>query len=856
MKFIHTAFVLLFFAPFLAAQTIEIAPVQGNPVLKSFAAKKAAELSAKIKEITGSLLPENMGDNRAAECPPELDGYFVVAGDSIEIELDTFGLMNGTAPVTLTVSNAADLQFGSAVFDDTMLLLTYKATPGFMGAGIDTVKIKLAQADYDTIVPFEIYVKRKDRVVVVATQTVEPESVTEFCLGNEIDFARPKNCTRLSDCPDDYDGNGEPIFYIIHNAYPDSCMVYVSGRFPGVDTVCMKICDDWGVCDVFKIPFRITGDTLSIATLPFFDDFSAYPGPYPSSKLWLDKDVFLNYTLAKDPPSVGLVTFDGIDSHGDNYNIVNGVGDQLTSKAIDLSNYTAASNVFLRFFLAPKGYGLPPSPTDKVTLEFRNANRQWVTVGTYDGMDEQVPIDSNPPFQFYAVKVDEQQFFHEGFQFRFSVNTSPGGAVDLWHLDYVQLSKNEGSDDNFSDIAFTQLPTSILKNYTAMPWKHFDGHVMEEVQDHLQSHFYNHFPDTEALTSSSVTFREKVTGTPIGSTFTVVESGTDNNIPAKVPVTRDRTIPAGNFTQIKSDLEAIPPGNLRLLETTYAFTKSSQAPIFTTNDTVRLVNEFSNYFAHDDGTAEWQLFFAHAQSGEQFAAKFHANVEDEMKAVQLMFPHVGGSLADQEFNLKIWVGSLDSDPVLVRNLLKPYYASDYKDSLQGFTTYLLEDLNGNPTPVTIPADSDFYVGFQQASAATQGIPLGFDVQNPCNCTWVNPDGNEWSPLSANIQGALMIRPVFGEAYSTNSGSHEVASSDMGLSIYPNPSNGIVNFSLRDGSYQDFQLVVFNNLGQQVYKAALAEKLDFSGFKAGVYHLQFLSEKTGAVFSERLILAKD
>lgn len=857
MKFIHTALVLLFFTPFLHAQTIDVSPVQSNPSLKGFAAKKADEISAKIKELTGSLPPENAGDTRAVDCPPDLDGNFVVAGERIEIDLDTFGLMNGSEPATLTVNNGPDLQFGTAVFNDTMLFLTYNASPNFTGAGVETVEIKLSQPGYDTIVTIEIFVRRKDRVVIVATQDVDPESVTNFCLSSELSFARPRYCTTLFDCPDNYDGSGEPIIYKINNGInSDSCLVYVAGRFPGVDTVCMSICDDWGVCDLFKIPYHITGDTLSIASTPFFDDFSAYPGPYPSSELWLDKDVFLNYTLAKDPPSVGLVTFDGIDSHGDNYNIVTGVGDRLTSKTIDLSTSTSASNVFLRFFLAPKGYGLPPSLNDKMTLEFRNANREWVTVGTYDGLNEDVAIDSNPPFTFYAVKVDDTQFFHEGFQFRFSANTSPGGAVDLWHLDYIELSKNEGNDDNFSDIAFTQLPTSILKNYTSLPWKHFDGHVAEEVQNQLQSHFYNHFPDTRALSSSNVSFREKVTGTTIGSNFTVVENGTDNNMPPKVHVTRNRTIPAGNFSEIIDDLEAIPAGDFRQLETTFAFTESSQGQIFTSNDTVRLINEFSNYFAHDDGTAEWQIAFNHPDGDEQFATKFHANVEDEMKAVQIMFPHAGGELEEQDFSLKIWIDSLESTPLFVRSLLKPYYNSDFKDSLQGFTTYVLEDFGGNPTPVSIPAGHDFYVGFQQTSSAIQGIPIGFDVQNQCGCTYLNLNNGTWDPLPSSILGALMIRPVFGEAYNTNSGSSEVSPENYGLSLFPNPSNGFVNISLKNANYQDFKVVVFNNLGQRMYESSLMQQLDLSSFHPGVYHLQFLNEKTGGLFSERLILAKD
>jgi len=746
MKFLHTAFLLLFAASILRSQSLEVMPVQGNPVLRSFAAQKTAENDLFVEQLTGHKPPGLVADDRNNVCPPDLDGYYVAAGDSIEIKVDTFDLMKGLDPATLTIVNANSLQFGAAILYDTFLLLTYKATPGFGGAGIDTVKIKLSQPGHDTIISIEIFVRRKARVVVVQSQTVQAESITTFCLGNELSFAKPKSCSRSFDCPDNYDGAGLPFIHLSSYDYPDTCLVYYASRFPGVDTVCMRICDEWGVCDIFKVPYIIPGDTVSIASKAFFDDFSAYPGPYPSADFWLDKSVFLNYTLAKDPPSVGLVTFDGLNARGDVYPIINGVGDRLTSRAIDLSSYNANSNVFLRFFLAPKGYGLPPDVSDKMVLEFRNANRQWVTAGTYDGSGN-IAIDSFPPFLFYAIKVDDPQFFHKGFQFRFSANTSPGGAVDLWHLDYVHLSRNEGSDSNFPDIAFTQLPTSILKNYTAMPWKHFKGHVSEETQDKLQSHFYNHFDNTRALSSSSVSYRELVTGTTIGSFFTVVETGTDNNMPPKVHSVRERTIPAGNFTQIKNDLDGIPVGGLRVLETKFAFTETSQGAIFTPNDTVTLRNTFSNYFAHDDGTAEWQVYIGHSVGGEQLATQFHANEDDVLEAVQIMFPHVNGDVQGQFFNLKVWVGSLDSDPVFVRSLLRPFYPNNVYDTLQGFTTYVLDDFLGTPMPVNIPAGSDFFIGFEQESAATLGIPIGFDIQNACGCNWSNLTGNGWSKFS-------------------------------------------------------------------------------------------------------------
>ncbi len=856
MKFIHTAFLLLSAATFLHSQSLQVAPVQGNPVLRSFAAQEAVKNAAFVQQLTGHNPAEFSGDSRANDCPPDLEGNFVTSGESLEIKLDTTGLMLGDEDATITIENAGSLHFGSAQLDTIEPILVYAASPGLTGYLTDTVQLKLSQPGHDTIFQVEIFVRRAGRVLVTLPQTVDPESITGFCLGSELDFGKPKACSRSFDCPDDYDGAGFPIYHLSSYDYPDTCLVYYASRFPGVDTVCIRICDEWGVCDVFKVPYIIPGDTISIASQPFFDDFSSYDGPYPSSDFWLDKNVYRNYTLAKDPPSVGFVTFDGLSYRGDVYDIVTGVGDRLTSKAIDLSSFNPSSDVFLRFFLAPKGYGLEPEALDNMVLEFRNADREWVTVGTYQGTGN-VPLDSFPLFLFYAIKVDDAQFFHEVFQFRFSANTSPGGSVDLWHLDYIRLSKSEGSNDNFSDIAFTQLPSTILRNNTAMPWRHFKGHVADEVRDDLTAHFYNHFDGIRAIAESNVTFKETTTGMNIGSGFTVVESGTDNNMEEKVHIVRNRTIPAGNFTGIKAGLEGIPIDDLRILESKFAFVATVQLPGFASNDTVVLENTFSNYFAHDDGTAEWQVFIEHGNGNQQFATQFHANVPDTLKAVRIMFPHVNGDVQALQFNLKIWAGSLENDPVLVRPLLNPFYPNNVFDTLQGFTTYVLEDFDGNLTPVALDT-GDFFVGIEQASAATFGIPVGFDLQNQCDCNWLNLEGQDttWHKFPASLQGALMVRPVFGAATNTNSGTVEVAEAASPVLIYPNPTTGLVNFSVKDGNYQDYRVAIFNNLGQLVTKGQMARSLDLGSLAAGVYFVRMLNEKTGELFSERIFLSKN
>ena len=50
--------------------------------------------------------------------------------------------------------------------------------------------------------------------------------------------------------------------------------------------------------------------------LPFFDDF-AEPGIYPNDGLWLNNEVYINYTFAINPPTIGVATFDCYNYKGE-----------------------------------------------------------------------------------------------------------------------------------------------------------------------------------------------------------------------------------------------------------------------------------------------------------------------------------------------------------------------------------------------------------------------------------------------------------------------------------------------------------------------------------------------------------
>jgi hypothetical protein len=81
-----------------------------------------------------------------------------------------------------------------------------------------------------------------------------------------------------------------------------------------------------------------TPDTLF---LPFFEDFSTN-SVWPLQDRWTDSSTFVNYNFGINPPSVGMVTFDGLNQQGNPYDNSNanasGLCDALTSKPLNLFN--------------------------------------------------------------------------------------------------------------------------------------------------------------------------------------------------------------------------------------------------------------------------------------------------------------------------------------------------------------------------------------------------------------------------------------------------------------------------------------------------------------------------------------
>ncbi len=810
-----------------AAQKLELVPIT-----RLSAYPQPAEAPAAPKSLCGDIGTPGVN--------------YVIAGDSalIEIQIDTVGL-GGDGDYSCV--NCDELTLATATVMEGTDELLYIAN-GDAVAGKEVVEVQYCEAGDCRSRSYHFIARRPGATIDGPDLIVDTETLTPLAadLGS---LPGPLGCTDIFDCPDNYEGR-EQLGYLTDYNTPVNTFIYRSSRYAGRDDLCVVLCDTFTVCDTIVYSFFVRGDTL---TLPFMDDFS-YDGPFPAATHWLDKDAFINNDLGVRPPSYGVATFDGISRRGEAYGGGYGEADRLTSAYLDLSGFSTGDLV-LSFWLQRKGLGNKPEPQDSIILQYKGPSGVWDTRRTFEGAPPNQPNSVEEPFLFYTFSVPDT-FRYNGFQFRFTNFSERSGLLDLWHLDYVRLDRNE-FDTTFADIAFTQEPASILGRYRSMPWRHFGPVAGEELAQQLDVQLFNHADQALNAAPSAVRIEEVNTGT---SLFEVtLFNGQEANILNGTPLLREYSLvddPTG-FPSVFDDYLQLMQGptfddvERPAFETVYRLTNASQVsdPGFEAvlrNDTVRALTVFDNYFAYDDGTAEMGLV---AGQGTNVAVRYTAIVEDSLRAISIHLPFTTNDVSDQRFNLKVWVGELDNEPEYEQLFVQPFYASNVLDTLQGFTTYPLVDAAGENKPLYLPP-GDFYIGWQQETSCTntQCIPVGYDQNSPGGKEFISQEfGQGWQPIPANFPGgSLMLRPVVGDVTPGFTDTEDqTAQLEAGLRAYPNPANDDLYIALPDGRYDRYRYRLLNAAGRPVRTGVLLPQLSLTGLPAGFYWLEIMDPDSGA-----------
>jgi hypothetical protein len=233
-----------------------------------------------------------------------------------------------------------------------------------------------------------------------------------------------------------------------------------------------------------------------------------------------------------------------------------------------------------------------------------------------------------------------------------------------------------------------------------------------------------------------------------------------------------------------------------------------------------------DYYAYDDGIAEYSVVLT--QPGNAAAVRFDMLTPkpDTLIGFDIYFPAYGVA-ANQTVNLAVYRNK-NGQPGAVIASSNSYLVQ--RKEVNEFSRIVI--------PPVVVQDT-FYIGWTEPGSEL--IKVGLDFSNDAGDKIYVKVGSTWSQ-NADVQGALMIRPVFGsgDIVAGLPEEHNL------VTWYPNPNNG--SFFVR-GKYDHLEIV--SSTGQSVSwqseDSGGDKKITMQSPVPGLYLMQILrgnTRKTG------------
>jgi len=568
-----------------------------------------------------------------------------------------------------------------------------------------------------------------------------------------------------------------------------------------------------------------TSDTLE---LPFFDDFSA-SYIYPDSSKWSDRYAYINNSCSKNHISIGVATLDALDEYGRVYSSLpigmSDVADYLTSKPINLQR-NASDSIYLSFFYQCGGNGNMPEYRDSLVLQFYSVDDdEWRSVWRVPGGE----LMSN--FEQVLIPIADSVWLKKGFRFRFlnyvsiSSNYEPSwqSNVDQWNLDFIILDVNRTFDDTIiEDVAMIKNVGPFLKDYNAVPWKHFQYKGRSAVYDSITFSYSNLQDVGHNINRQYDVFDRDETSSLIpNNTYLDNHCGDDSdNINANSDIDYTK-----KFCYLFNEESYLSEDSARFIVRANIKTNAVQArEYYRWNDTVRYYQDFKNYYAYDDGSAEKGYGLSgQGTANASLAYKFEPYMADTLYGVYIYFNRTQGDGNVKYFYLTVWENNngIPGDTIVSRLGVRPSFSNE----INGYVYY--------PLDTAVYIDGPFYIGWIKTT--NDMLNCGLDMENDAHDKIFYNVSGTWQ--NSIISGALMIRPVFGYEV-RDFASVPAPRITMPCSIYPNPASTEINI---DGDADFSEVMIYDSLGRLVMQSGTERVINVSALPEGTYFVRPYSD---------------
>lgn len=632
------------------------------------------------------------------------------------------------------------------------------------------------------------------------------------------------------------------------------------------------------------------GRTKEIAplTLPFFDDFSQpYSDQtqnlmYPDTNRWESGNtVWVNDGLGINPPTINVATFDGLNETGGPYNatevFLNGLTDSLVSRPIDLSENAALNpvsiaernSVYLSFYYQWKGNGEAPDPDDYLEVQFKNELDEWETVSTITVL----PTLEKEKFYQTLIQVQGDRFFTNDFQFQLRSFGRQSGPYDTWNVDYFYLNKNRSATDvGVPDQAISSPLTTILQGqYRAMPYYHFlanpevvapkfnvynlRGDPPDVLNYYIEGVFTSYFYGADTTESTVVLANLDPDPTPPNSEG-INDDGTGTIFPFE-----SKTVTVKHINSIDTITTLNPQADAAVIELKANLITGDNInpdtggpaddydptymPIdFRVNDTIRSRYELTNYYAYDDGVAEYAGGLISA--GNVFAYRFDLpeNLNDTLRlleAFDIYFPPFGIT-SNQNVDFFVFKEQGGKPEEILVRVSSVSIRREGNNTFQRIRFLPAVEIEQNALFIgwRQPVSGELFVGIDNSNDTSDKMFF-----NPGGS--INPDPAAWVANTV-VKGSFMVRPVF------STGKQDLTTGieeDTRLALYPNPNRG--SFQI-EGKPENISVITIT--GQAI--SFETESFDDKTYvrvnaPSGLYVVRYSSQ--GVVHAQKVIITE-
>lgn len=619
-----------------------------------------------------------------------------------------------------------------------------------------------------------------------------------------------------------------------------------------------------------KSKLKSTQSSAAISTVPllqgnlFFDDFSTYHTEiFPNTKgNWIDPYATITRSYADSSISIGVVTLDCFDNEGKVYGPTGRVNpsDTLTSKKIvDVVD----DNLYLSFFLQGGGKADPPEAQDSIKLEFLSGKTgNWIYVWDSNGYKSR-------NFSQVIIPIHDSLYTDSTIQFRFinytslSANEVQGknGALsnaDNWHIDYVQIKSaaNIQSIQNINDVTIYRTLAPILKNYTHIPYDHLKYTTGKRIEDNT-IWFRTYFPSL----GENISVGRSHVYIDVVNNDTCEIVGKNDGIQSDagpfsfVQETDKFFLSQGFKTEKYPDQQGEGIYNFKAYLTV---TSDQVANQYKWNDTVTTEDQFRDFYAYDDGSAEHGFGIAGADAyNTAFASRFEVyhlnNTPDTLTGVYLYFNHAAYDYnLDLEFEVGVWAvgeGNLPGDLIYstgFTNLYTPDTNTSLNNPSNSTNGFMLIEFEEE-----VIAPNNFYIGLIQYT--NEFLNVGYDVSFGTKSNIMYYSDNQWrsaSDLQGIPEGSLMIRPKFGHYNYTS--NKKIKQGIKELDLYPNPASTSVHFNLPN-TQNSYHYKIYNILGKEIDSDNLSStSINIENLEAGLYIVQLRDLTSHQIYSQKLL----